>query len=62
MLAEESCFSLRQLAVKGGDLTALGISGPRVGEALEALLDQVVDVDLPNDRGMLLEYAREVLL
>ena len=62
VLAEESCFSLRQLAVKGGDLTALGISGPRVGEALEALLDQVVDGDLPNDRGMLLEYAREVLL
>ena len=62
VLSEESCFSLRQLAVKGGDLTVLGISGPRVGEVLEALLDQVVDGDLPNDRGILLDYAREVLL
>ena len=62
VLAEESCFSLRQLAVKGGDLTALGAAGPRVGEMLEALLDRVVDGELPNDRGALLDYAREVLL
>ena len=62
VLAEESCFSLRQLAVKGGDLTALGAAGPRVGEVLEALLDRVVDGELPNDRGALLDYAREVLL
>ena len=62
VLAEESCFSLRQLAVKGGDLTALGAAGPRVGEVLEALLDRVVDGELPNERGALLDYAREVLL
>lgn len=62
VLAEESCFSLRQLAVKGGDLTALGAAGPQVGEVLEALLDRVVDGELPNDRGALLDYAREVLL
>ena len=31
-------------------------------EGLEALLARVVDGELPNDRGALLDYAREVLL
>ena len=62
VLAEGACFSLRQLAVKGNDLTALGIRGPAVGRALEELLELVIDEKLPNERGMLLEYVKEKLL
>ena len=62
VLQEGGCFSLRQLAVRGGDLTGLGLEGPAVGRALEALLEQVMDGRLPNDRGILLEYAKEKLL
>ena len=62
VLAEGECFSLRQLAVRGGDLTALGLGGPAVGRGLETLLNQVMDGRLPNDRGILLEYAKEKLL
>ena len=51
-------MSLDQLAVRGGDLLALGLSGPAVGETLEALLDAVIEERLPNDRAVLLEYAR----
>lgn len=58
LLAEEACFSLKQLAVKGGDLLALGLSGPAVGRALEALLDKVTDGELPNERETLLAYLR----
>ena len=54
LLAEDACFSLKQLAVNGKDLTEIGLSGPAVGEALEALLDRVVDGELPNERGALL--------
>ena len=54
LLAEDACFSLRQLAVRGGDLLALGLSGPAVGEALDWLLGQVVDGALPNEREALL--------
>ena len=61
-LAGDSCFSLRQLAVKGGDMTALGLRGPAVGQALEALLELVIDEKLPNDRNILLEYTKEKLL
>ncbi len=59
VLEEGGCFSLRQLAVKGGDLLALGLEGPAVGAALGELLELVMDEQLPNDRGMLLEYVKE---
>ena len=59
VLEEGGCFSLRQLAVKGGDLLALGLEGPAVGAALGELLELVMEERLPNDRGMLLEYVKE---
>ena len=62
VLASGACFSLRQLAVKGGDLTALGLRGPAVGRALDGLLELVMDEKLPNERGILLEYVKEKLL
>ena len=52
------CFSLNHLAVRGGDLTALGLRGPDVGRTLRELLEQVMDEKLPNDREALLEYVR----
>ena len=61
VLQSGECFSLRQLAVRGGDLTALGLRGPAVGEALNELLEQVIDEKLPNDRGILLEYVRSCI-
>jgi len=60
VLQSGECFSLRQLAVKGGDLTALGLRGPQVGQALNELLELVIDEKLPNDRDLLLEYVKEV--
>ena len=54
LLAEDACFSMKQLAVNGKDLTEFGLSGPVVGQVLKKLLDAVVDGDLPNDRKELL--------
>ena len=62
VLQSGECFSLKQLEVKGGDLTALGLRGPAVGEALNGLLELVIDGKLPNDRGILLEHVKEKLL
>ena len=56
--AEESgaCYSRAQLAVSGVDALGAGIpEGEAVGEALEALLERVIDGTLPNDRAVLLE-------
>ncbi len=61
VLQSGDCFSLDRLAVRGGDLTALGLRGPAVGAALRELLEQVMDEKLPNDREMLLEYVKNGL-
>ena len=58
VLAQDACLSLRQLAVNGDDMQALGLSGPAVGEMLRALLDAVLDGELDNGRAALLAHAR----
>ena len=58
LLARQQCFSLRDLAVKGGDMAALGLRGREIGDMLRALLDAVLD-GAPNERGSLLALARE---
>ena len=54
---EDSCLSLKELAVKGNDLMALGFSGRAIGQMLNALLEQVLEENLPNDRETLLSWA-----
>ena len=58
VLAQDACLSLRQLAVNGNDMTALGLHGPAVGEMLHRLLDAVVDGTLDNTQQALLAFAR----
>ena len=50
---------MRQLAVTGDDLTAMGLAGPAVGEALRRLLRLVQGGTLPNERAVLLAAARQ---
>ena len=59
ILREDACFSLRQLAVNGRDLLALGFRGPAIGTALDHLLNEVVEGRLPNEREALLQAVRE---
>lgn len=58
IIAEDSCLSLRDLAVSGHDLMALGLAGKQVGSCLEHLLRQVLDEALPNEKSALLAAAR----
>ena len=61
ILAAKECFSLDDLAVRGGDLIALGIpEGKRVGDTLRALLDMVIDGKAENERGALLRLAESM--
>lgn len=57
VLKSGECFSLRQLAVGGNDLLALGLRGRAVGEMLEFLLDYVIDYPENNRRELLLSLA-----
>ena len=56
---QDACFTVRQLAVSGDDLTGLGLSGPAVGETLRRLLRLVQGGTLPNERAALLAAARQ---
>ena len=59
---QSSPHRLRHLAIDGNDLIELGFEpGPRLGEVLERLLDDVVDEPALNERGVLLERARTLL-
>jgi len=55
--AENACLSLKDLAVNGHDLMALGYSGREIGQALNTLLEQVLDDRLPNEKEALLKSA-----
>lgn len=57
LLQEHPCYSLKDLAVNGRDLTALGLKGPEVGKTLERLLDKVIDGKVANERDALLRCA-----
>lgn len=59
LLAQDACFSLRQLAVNGRDLMAMGLHGTEIGRTLNILLDAVVDGALPNEKDALLQAAQE---
>ena len=56
--AENACLSLKDLAVNGNDLIKLGITGRKIGETLNFLLEQVMDEQLPNDRQTLLDQIK----
>jgi tRNA nucleotidyltransferase (CCA-adding enzyme) len=55
---EAACLTVRDLAVSGNDLLALGFApGKKLGACLDALLAQVQDELLPNEREALLKAA-----
>ena len=56
------CISLKSLKIDGNDLIALGVpKGREIGRILNALLDAVIDGEIPNDREALLNAAREMI-
>lgn len=62
ILREQACFSLRDLAVKGSDITDIGVpEGPMVGQVLRYLLDAVIDERCENERNALLKLTGEFL-
>ena len=63
ILEEAACFSIRDLAINGTDLLALGFApGPKLGQCLEALLRLVQEDAIPNEKEALLRKAKESLL
>lgn len=60
LIDENACFSLKDLAINGEDLIAIGyFADKHLGDMLEEILDQVMCGKLPNERAALLHYATE---
>ena len=59
ILAEDACLGLKDLAVNGHDLMALGLSGKAVGRTLNLLLESVLEETIPNEKTALLARAQE---
>lgn len=59
MSRETLCLGIRDLAVSGRDLKALGYQGRALGQALADLLDLVQSDTLPNDQEALLRFAAD---
>ena len=57
LLAENACFSLKDLAINGHDLMELGFSGKAIGNCLSSLLELVLDERIPNETTALLREA-----
>lgn len=61
LLKSEGRLSLKSMAVSGRDLTAAGIpQSKEMGNILKALLDEVSDEKIPNEKGALVQRALEI--
>ena len=56
---EDACLTVKDLAVDGHDLMALGYEGKTIGKVLNLLLEKVLDEALPNEKEALLDFARQ---
>ncbi|MBR5155690.1 MAG: CCA tRNA nucleotidyltransferase [Clostridia bacterium] len=56
IISTNQCYSLKQLAVCGNDLMAMGITGCDIGKTLNALLYAVIEGKCENKKDSLVEY------
>ena len=58
VLRDGICYSVKDMAVNGRDMLALGAKGKAVGECLSYLLSLLIAEKLPNEREALLAAAK----
>ena len=56
---EDACLQIKDLAVNGHDLMALGLSGKAIGQMLNRLLELVMDETVNNEKAALLARIQE---
>ena len=60
LVQEQACLTVRDLCIDGHDLIALGFAGPAIGQCLNALLEQVLEETIPNEKNTLLQAAKQI--
>ena len=59
--AEKPCLTLKELAVNGNDLSDIIPPSPEMGNIMKALLYEVIDGTLENEKAALLARAAELV-
>jgi len=63
IVAQQLCFSLRDLDVNGRDLIAIGVpEGVEVGKIINRLLEMVIDELVENDKDKLIAIAKNLII
>ena len=60
IIDECKCLSVRELDINGNDLKMLGMTGKRIGETLDFLLDKVLKEEIVNKKEVLLIKAKDI--
>ncbi len=58
ILKNNECHSLKQLAINGSDLVALGYQGKKISDTLNLLLNEVIEEKLSNNKEDLLKQIK----
>lgn len=58
ILSKGEPFSVKDLAVNGNDLIALGYKGKEIGECLNTILNAVIDGKVENDKSKLIVFIK----
>ena len=52
------CYRISDLKVGGADMKNIGLTGPKIGEALDRLLTAVIEGRVENEREALIEFLK----
>jgi len=58
IIAENECFSIKDLKINGNDLISLGYSGKGIGEILNLCLNAVIDEKIKNEYDELVKFIK----
>lgn len=57
---ENICVKISDLKIDGNDLKKLGLVGVEIGLALKKILEKVMNKELPNEKKILIEFAKNL--
>ncbi len=62
IIADEECFSLKDMKINGNDILSLGYSpSKKIGQCLEYLLDMIIEGEIPNEKEILIAEAKKFM-
>lgn len=61
ILQNKDCYQLKDLAIHGKDVIALGYQGKQISVVLNHVLEQVMRHELPNTKQDLIEYIKKCI-